>query len=79
MPTPPPLPISRAGLLEWMTQAVVADGVISPEEKDLLSRTAARQRIAPEHLEAMITAARSGSNGPSSVITWCSERVPSCT
>src|SRR5439155_10441727 len=59
-PIPPPLPTSHAGLLEWMTQAVVADGVVTDAERDLLLRAAARQRVAPAHLDAMIAAARLG-------------------
>jgi uncharacterized tellurite resistance protein B-like protein len=60
VPVPPPLPTSRAGLLEWMTQAVVADGVVTDQERDLLTKAAARQRVSPEQLDAMITAASTG-------------------
>ncbi|MFI5380455.1 MAG: TIM44-like domain-containing protein, partial [Tepidisphaerales bacterium] len=58
-PAPLPRP-RRGGLLSWVVGVVVADGVVSPEEREMLRELATRRKIPQQAVDAMLAAALAG-------------------
>ncbi|MGA2496414.1 MAG: TIM44-like domain-containing protein [Tepidisphaeraceae bacterium] len=60
-PEPPPLPKPRrGGLLSWVVGVVVADGVVTQEEREMLRQLASRQKISQQAVDAMLASALAG-------------------
>ena len=60
-PESAPLPTPRrGGLLSWVVGVVVADGVVTEDEREMLRQLAARQKIPQQAVDAMLAAALAG-------------------
>ena len=51
---------SARGLLAWMVKSAYADGIVSPQERQMLAEAAAQRGISEEQLQTMLSAAEQG-------------------